>query len=109
MWVMLLWALTMPGQEVEVYKFLFFGPSAEETTEREPTNQPVLRQVGIQAFVDAKAASTLVLDLPAALHLSSVEVPRPPVCEAEGHLRPGFSLGVLFLSRLLPALQPNAP
>jgi hypothetical protein len=62
MWVMLLWALTLPGHEVAVYSFMVKGSVAEATSVLEMvTSKEAASAVKQQVFQDAKTASCIVL------------------------------------------------
>ncbi|MFT2010325.1 hypothetical protein ACMA1I_16740 [Pontibacter sp. 13R65] len=117
--VMLLWALTLPGQEVEVYSFLV-KTAASSTSHCQPTastsaehkGNPVVEQQAVHAFQDAKTSSVIVVGLQqAAVHnpllllvsftlAANRLLPERPV--AIGGAQPLTSL-------LAVVLQPNAP
>ncbi|MBC3538415.1 hypothetical protein ACFSC6_16485 [Rufibacter sediminis] len=114
MWVVLLWAVTLPGQEAEVYRFLFFGRSAQNALETAPGSadreRSQVKQEGVHAFPDAKASSSPELKFPPALKPTSPELSFALLAGLAPDLHDGISFVSLFLSRLLPSsLQPNAP
>ncbi|RNI25843.1 hypothetical protein EFB08_13435 [Rufibacter latericius] len=114
MWVVLLWAVTLPGQEVEVYRFLFFGPTAKNTLETDlgsaDNEQAVVKQEGVHAFPDAKASSSPVLKFPLALHPLQPELPSRHLATLDPDPHGGISFVPDFHSRLLlSSQQPNAP
>ncbi|MER2998489.1 hypothetical protein [Pontibacter populi] len=113
MWVMLLWAFTMPGHEVRVYNFLFKAlvgePVAELTQAREEISrsekQPNFAYQ--EATPAASVAGKLKLQLPGAISDSFLFSPGQPV--------PFFSFSgysyraAAVQEQLLIALLPNAP
>ena len=110
--VMLLWALTLPGQEVAVYSFLFHGTASGLTLPSAAAGegQAAVQEQAVQAFQDARVSSCLVLDLvqplkhPLLLLAFAAPSNEPIPAFAAG------SAGVRLLAQLLPAaLQPNAP
>lgn len=63
MWVMLLWALTLPGQEVEVYHFLLHSATDNTTPQAQASasaHSYTFKKPAVHAFVDAKPSSSLV-------------------------------------------------
>ena len=112
--VMLLWALTLPGQEVAVYSFLLHGTTskADWTLAAAPHGEgqkTVVQQQGVQAFQDAKAPSCLVLDQQQLVKyplLLAFAVPADEPLPVYGLTYTGNRL----LAQLLPiTIQPNAP
>ena len=110
--VMLLWALTLPGQEVEVYNLLFHGTAFNTAADHNPgiEDQTALQQTTVQAFKDAKISSFSVLDLQQLVkHFPFVLLFVTPADEPV----PAFSKypsGEKLLTQLLSTvLQPNAP
>lgn len=115
MWVMLLWAITLPGHEVMVYDYLVQGSVASAKLRLAPSQQAEpeaqsLKPQSVQAFPDADTAPVLVLKqvlpisrlllLPQALALCYQAEPLyfSPVSAAE------------LLARRIPfSLRPNAP
>ncbi|MDX5422680.1 MAG: hypothetical protein LPK14_10535 [Hymenobacteraceae bacterium] len=66
MWVMLLWALTLPGHELAVYSFLVKGSVAEVAPRLFPATPDAggatsIKQQAVQAFPDANTVAPLVL------------------------------------------------
>ncbi|MBA9075612.1 hypothetical protein FHS90_000309 [Rufibacter quisquiliarum] len=115
--VMLLWALTLPGQETEVYKFLLScstgKPAPEANTlkarEKDPETAQV-QQEAVHVFADAKVSQAPSLQvapafLPASIDLSALWASS---CFSPEQI-------CLFLTKvpaskfLLFSLQPNAP
>lgn len=112
--VMLLWALTLPGQEVAFYSFLFHGTSSHTTFQivsaPSDEDESAVQKQGVQAFQDAKVASYPVLHLPQLIKnpvlLLAFAAPTDEPLPAFA-ARPA---GVKLLAQLLPAaIQPNAP
>lgn len=108
--VMLLWALTLPGQEVAVYSFLFHGATSGATLPLDAAAGAVaVQEQAVQAFEDAKVPAPPVLHLPQLVkHLLLLVFAAPadkPV--------PAFAAGAAgakLLAQLLTAtLKPNAP
>jgi len=62
--VMLLWALTLPGQEVEVYNLLLHSPTSKAAIDLIPASkgQLAVQRQGVHAFQDAKVSSFVILD-----------------------------------------------
>ncbi|WP_210486370.1 hypothetical protein [Rufibacter aurantiacus] len=117
MGVMLLWALTLPGQEVEVYKFLLSfttGKPAPATTYLErgagKLSAAKVQQEALHAFKDAKPAKTPLLKVSPAVLAKTTEAFNPPIL---AYLLPSPSEipGEAFIQKqyLLSSLQPNAP
>jgi hypothetical protein len=114
MWAMLLWALTLPGQEVAVYAYLFHGTAAPATFQAsfpENTSETKVTPQAVHAFADAKPSS---LDIPsfepAVRQLPYVPDFRFP--PAQQVLRHAMSAGATnaLVGLLLPgSLLPNAP
>ncbi|WP_181304341.1 hypothetical protein [Rufibacter sp. XAAS-G3-1] len=114
MWVVLLWAVTMPGQEVEVYRFLFFGQMEKNGPETAPGpadgEKPDVGPEEVHVFPDAKASSSPNLELLPALKPALVELPSLYLGNTGPALYGGTAVVSFFIFRLLPsALQPNAP
>ncbi|MFD2246568.1 hypothetical protein [Pontibacter ruber] len=65
MWVMLLWALTLPGHEVAVYSFIMKGTVAKAASVLKKvkyhTAPDAVEQQALQVFLDARAAPPVVL------------------------------------------------
>ncbi len=65
MWVMLLWALTLPGHEVMVYDYMVQGTVQESVLRFKAAKLheegEVMKPQHVQAFTDAHAAPELVL------------------------------------------------
>ncbi|WP_148041206.1 hypothetical protein [Rufibacter immobilis] len=117
MWVMLLWALTLPGQEVEVYRFLF-GDTSSATPRLHlgaadhQGKGASIKAEGLHVFQDAKASSYLVLSLPQNLSVSADYI-LPAFSPAYDEPSVSYAVvpvALLRLAQLLPScLQPNAP
>ncbi|ARS35491.1 hypothetical protein [Pontibacter actiniarum] len=114
MWVMLFWALTMPGHEVMVYDYLVQGSVASSVLRLAPAhvqeNEQAVKPQPVQVFDHAESAPVLVvkqvlqavklllLPLFAALARNAEPVYTCPVTAAE------------LLEQVLPAsILPNAP
>ncbi|WP_207432536.1 hypothetical protein [Sabulibacter ruber] len=117
MGVMLLWALTMPGQEVEVYKFLLSfttgkpapGSSSLKTGVGH-SDTPKVQQEAVHAFPDAKPAKAPLLKLFPAVQGSASEGFMPLVLAFSLPSLLNFPWEVVAQEKLLLfSLQPNAP
>lgn len=110
--VMLLWALTLPGQEVAVYSFLFHGTTSGATlplAAADGEGTAAVQEQAVQAFEDAKVPSPPVLHLPQLLKHPLLLVFAAPADEPVPAFAAGAA-GIKLLAQLLPAtLQPNAP
>ncbi|WP_242928854.1 hypothetical protein [Pontibacter vulgaris] len=113
MWVMLLWALTLPGHEVIVYDYLIQTISdttpnnASGTTEAFSKSRE-LAQEG-QAFIDAATPSFVVKNLQPAKFIPELLAytfcsAKAPVLYSRSADRP-----FLFFKRFLVSILPNAP
>lgn len=113
MWVMLLWALTLPGHELAVYSFLMKGSVAEVAASLKSVSGEqddfLVKQQSVQVFLDANTASTIVLSpqqvIRCVLQLFAFAPPTEdqPYCTAH-------AAGAELISRLFPiTIQPNAP
>ncbi|WP_345156192.1 RNA methyltransferase [Pontibacter saemangeumensis] len=110
--VMLLWALTLPGQEVEVYSLLFHGKTADSAVQVVPApgDGAAVQKQPVQAFQDARVSAYLVLDLPqlAKLPLQLLAFAAPADEPIPAFAR--SAAGARLCAQLLPgAIQPNAP
>ena len=109
--VLLLWALTLPGQEVAVYSFLFYGATSGATLPLDAAAGAVaVQEQAVQAFEDAKVPAPPVLHLPQFLKqpllllLFAAPADKPVPAFAAG------AAGAKLLAQLLTAtLKPNAP
>ena len=111
--VMLLWALTLPGQEVAVYSLLFHGTAsglAFQPATSAGEGQAAVQEQAVQAFQDARVSSCPEIGLaqpikqPLLLLAFAAPTNEPIPAFATG------AAGVRLLAQLLPAtLQPNAP
>ena len=111
--VMLLWALTLPGQEVAVYSFLFHGTAsglAFQPATSAGEGQAAVQEQAVQAFQDARVSSCPEIGLAQAIKqplllLTFATPTNEPI--------PAFAtgpVGARLLAQLLSAaLQPNAP
>lgn len=110
--VMLLWALTLPGQEVAVYSFLFHGTTSGAALQvtAAPDGEGTVQEQAVQAFEDAKVPSPPVLHLPLLLnHPLLLLVFAAPADEPVPAFAAGAA-GIKRLAQLFPAtIQPNAP
>lgn len=114
MWVMLLWALTLPGQEVQVYQFLFNATTEKADSQaKAPVNgyHSTFQEQAVQAFVDAKPSSCLVsLPQQAFAHLPfAVFAFAKPVDDALPVDTLHFTLVGALAQIFAVILQPNAP
>ncbi|KAA3436498.1 hypothetical protein [Rufibacter hautae] len=117
MGVMLLWALTLPGQEVEVYKFLLSfttGKPAPASSYLErgtgKLSAAEVQQEALHAFKEARPAKAPLLKLSPAL-LARSEEGLTPLLVASFQLSSPTFPGEAFVQAkyLLTSLQPNAP
>ncbi|WP_018476520.1 hypothetical protein [Pontibacter roseus] len=113
MWVMLLWALTLPGHELAVYSFLVKGTASEVASSlRTPTGSQegeAVKQQTVQAFLDAKVrhANKLVPQqaIRSALQLLGLSAPTAGIAS---HVLPTGE--VAAIAQLLSgSILPNAP
>ncbi|MCC9169086.1 hypothetical protein [Pontibacter harenae] len=113
-WVMLLWALTLPGHEVEVYRLLLQGSPSTAMLKLLPKSggkdKIAVQQQSVQAFLDAEVPSSLVLDLrqlerhPLLLLAFAASCDEPSLDYATTYS------GIKLSERLFPvSIQPNAP
>lgn len=110
-WVMLLWAVTLPGHELAVYGFLVKGLATEVAPVLRLAEQkePAVKQQLPQVFVDAHISSTFVLNPQQAFRHSFLLFKFVPPVVNQPACRPQFLVAVL-LGKILPAsLQSNAP
>ncbi|MHC2991992.1 hypothetical protein OB13_10475 [Pontibacter sp. HJ8] len=113
MWVMLLWALTLPGHELAVYSLLVKGSIAEVAAGLgiAPAGEDTgsVKKPAVQVFEDAKASSSVVLSPLQTIRASLLRLAfLPPsvdfpICASEAI--GGERIAQLFLISLLP----NAP
>ncbi|WP_148561767.1 hypothetical protein [Pontibacter korlensis] len=114
MWVMLLWALTLPGHEVMVYDYLVQGSVQESVLRFKPANlqdsEQAVKPQNVQAFVDAQNAPELVLKQ--VLHVAP-SLLLPFVAEFLAFSLPLYtspvSVGHLLQQVLPVTVLPNAP
>lgn len=106
---MLLWALTLPGQEVEVYAFLFHGKVCENTLPNEVEDQ--IEQLSVNAFRDAKvAAACAVPSLQQYIYNPSLFLFFAYAAKTDAPDLPGQVLEHKVIQQLLTSIiQPNAP
>jgi hypothetical protein len=114
MWVMLLWALTLPGQEVQVYSFLLQGTVAQESSDVIPADgssaESTVKQEKGHVFPDAKASSQVVLNLQQLFHHPLIRLFfAAPVAEATPACAASPAGARLLLQMLPLIIQPNAP
>lgn len=112
MWVMLLWALTLPGQEVEVYRFLMKGPvatSVADTAQMHKSTSSVKAE-GVQAFLDANTSSSLHLAPQQVINcLLQVFTFAPPSDDSLSTYAANYAW-VVQLAQIFPiSILPNAP
>jgi hypothetical protein len=113
MWVMLLWALTLPGHELAVYSFLVNGSVAEVAPRLAsiPDGEQAasVKHQEVHVFVDANTAPSIVLvSLQAVKHLPQRFV-FVPVADDPSHYTLSGT-GAKLLARLLSVdILPNAP
>jgi hypothetical protein len=76
MWVMLLWALTLPGHELAVYSWLVKGSMAEVApglgTAPAGEDTGSVKQAAVQVFVYANTSPSVVLSPLQAIRASAV-------------------------------------
>ncbi|TXK52840.1 hypothetical protein FVR03_00250 [Pontibacter qinzhouensis] len=110
--VMLLWAFTLPGQEVEVYRFLVKGAVASTThsLRAEYSGKTTVTEQAVQVFLDAKTSSAIVVNLQQALHNPLLPTACAfPVAQIIADC-PVTTAGAILLQQLLAvAVLPNAP
>ncbi|PKV67065.1 hypothetical protein [Pontibacter ramchanderi] len=113
-WVMLLWAFTLPGHELAVYSYLINGAATGiashlSSTADEQTD-PLLEEHYAHVFSDAAPTSGVVLSPLKAFKSSfSLFMLAPPALVNQAAPRP-CALVVGLLAGLLPVtILPNAP
>jgi hypothetical protein len=113
MWVMLLWALTLPGHELAVYSWLVKGsmaavaPGLKITPAGEDTGS--VKQAAVQVFVYANTSSSVVLSPLQAIRASLLLVAfSPPSVDLP--IYAADVAGAELIAQLFPiTIQPNAP
>ncbi|MEJ8804493.1 hypothetical protein [Pontibacter sp. H249] len=111
MWVMLLWAVTSPGQEEAVYRFLVNGSTtgSGEATAPVADNQSITAAESAVSW-DAQHASYLHLQAgPAALQLLQFFCLSPHVNTHTGNHTLAVAVSLQLAELLLYSLFPNAP
>lgn len=113
MWVMLLWALTLPGHELAVYSFLVKGSVSEVVSRLKSVageqDDFSVKQQAVQVFLHANTASAIVLS-PQQLIRSVFQLFAfaPPTDDLSTYA-PNTASAEL-LAQLFPiTIQPNAP
>ena len=114
MWVMLLWAVTLPGQEAEVYGFLLKGFATEASSEAVAVSPGSSETSGDQetghVFWDAKVSSHIGLNLQQLFHHPILTHGFAAFVSGSFKVRAASPTGASLLMLLLPfILQPNAP
>ncbi len=113
MWVMLLWALTLPGHELAVYSFLVKGSAAEVASSLKSVSGEQddfsVKQQAVQVFLDANTASSIVLSplqlFRCVFQLFAFAPPTDDLPVYTPH-----AAGAELITQLFPiTIQPNAP
>ncbi|EJF10892.1 MULTISPECIES: hypothetical protein [Pontibacter] len=113
MWVMLLWAVTLPGHELAVYSYLVKGSAAEVAQSlRSATSEQddfSVKQQTVQVFLDANTASVIVLSPQQFIKCVFQALTFATAIDD----RPSYSphaAGAELITQLFPiTIQPNAP
>ena len=113
MWVMLLWALTLPGHELAVYSFLVKGSVAEVATSLKSVageqDDFSVKQQAVQVFLDANTASAIVLSPQQLIRCIFLLFAFAPPTEHVPAYTP-HAAGAELIAQLFPiTIQPNAP
>jgi hypothetical protein len=113
MWVMLLWALTLPGHELAVYSFLVKGSVAEVASSLASVAGEqdgfAVKQQAVQVFLDANTAPTIMLSPQQLIRcVFQLFACAPPIQAIPAY--GGQAAGAELVARLFPiTIQPNAP
>ncbi|MBF8964436.1 hypothetical protein I0P70_14375 [Pontibacter sp. FD36] len=113
MWVMLLWAVTLPGHELAVYSYLVKG-SADEVAQslRSATSEQddfSVKQQTVQVFLDANTASVIVLSPQQLIKCVFQTLTFAPAIDDTPSYSP-HAAGAELITQLFPiTIQPNAP
>lgn len=114
MWVMLLWALTLPGQEKAVYQFLIDAVSGSKVEKVFPGQQGFSEAGGfsdqvVHVFLDAEpSANRTILQQPAKYIPEVIHFSFQPDIQLSSY--PGFLNWVDKVPLFLPvSVLPNAP
>ncbi|WP_299984208.1 hypothetical protein [uncultured Pontibacter sp.] len=113
MWVMLLWAVTLPGHELAVYSYLVKG-SADEVAQslRSATSEQddfSVKQQTVQVFLDANTASVIVLSPQQLIKCVFQALTFAPAIDDIPSYSP-HAAGAELITQLFPiTIQPNAP
>ena len=113
MWVMLLWALTLPGHELAVYSFLVKGSVSEVASSLQSVageqDDFAVKQQAVQVFLDANTAPAIVLS-PQQLFRCVFQLFAfaPPIDDIPVYA-PHTAVAKLITQLFPVIIQPNAP